>query len=178
MGRRKLTIALLLPPSMKDIIARKLKTWRELPIKWYASESFVVPLLPLGHVDDTMIDELLNRLGPTVEGREAFDIEFSHIALTPTKEAPKIIHATGPKHTELKKLVEHIERALDLHTPKKKSFAPTIPLGKVRAHAWNPLETPLESISIQFSVSVESIAIVEYAKDRGGTVIIDVLPFS
>ena len=96
-----------------------------------------------------------------VENVNSFDIDLESIELSPA-ENPKKVAFIGVESDELKNLCEIIEKELNIFGSGKKSFRPSITLGRIQQFNWEKLETKPE-IKEKFTVllPIESVEIFE-----------------
>lgn len=108
--KRRIFIALGLPPELKRKIAEAIKQWRWLPIRWLAPEHWHVTLVPPAYLEDSEVATLIALLRKSRLGR-VFSLRFSHITLAPPGVAARMIWLEGetpPELNQLKKKLEEI----------------------------------------------------------------------
>ena len=159
--KRRIFISIDIPEKSKKRLFNAVSAWQDLPVKWVREENLHITLVFLGLVSDDAIAEICSSVRKTVEKHEIFDLEFTEISLAPDRKNPKMVWLTGNANEELKILQENIEKTLGIFAAPKKSFAPHIALGRIRARKWGELESKPE-ILVKFPmiVGVCSVEIV------------------
>lgn len=119
--KRRIFIAIDLPPELKQEIAGVIQQWHWLPIRWLDPPNWHITVIPPAYLEDDQLDSLygflaLNRLG------RPFTLRFSRIVLAPPHASARMIWLEGNASRELDGLKEVIA-ALWSSNPKLPSLA-------------------------------------------------------
>ncbi|MBI2055362.1 MAG: RNA 2',3'-cyclic phosphodiesterase [Candidatus Sungbacteria bacterium] len=106
--KRRIFIAIDLPPELKDKIAETIKQWRWLPIRWLPPENWHITLLPPVYLEDAEV-VLLGDIFRGGRLGKPLAISFSRISLAPPGEPARMIWLEGHTPPELVKLKNKIE---------------------------------------------------------------------
>ena len=167
--KRKLFIGIDLDPSLKKMLAKNIDQWRDLPIRWHPEGGLHLPLLYLGHVQEDLMDDVMERARVASRAIEAFDIQFERIELGykdaktvhDTKDA-KLVWLTGEVSEELKDLRQDLEEVFDMFVREKKAYRPHVALGRMRMKKWQELEVcPEISQEVNVALDVSYITLFE-----------------
>ena len=159
--QRKIFISINLSPRTKKSLTRAIFKWQDLPVKWVKEPNLHITLSFLGHINDSVIPEICEKVRTAVSGFEMMDLAFTRIELASTKDDPRLVWLTGEPSEELKSLHEAIEKTLGIFVSDKKSFRPHITLGKIRQKKWQALpEVPVIEKDFPLQVTVESVDVM------------------
>ena len=179
--KRKIFISINLPEQPKKRLLTAVELWKELPVKWVKEQNLHLTLFFLGFVSDDFIGEICDKVRRATMQTEVFDLEFTEIALAPTKENPKMIWLTGRASEKLRILQENVEKELGTFVVSKKSFRPHVTLGRIRNHKWNAQkEKPEIFAKFPLTLPVNSVEIMasDFAGDGPEHTIIESCPLS
>jgi len=163
--QRKIFIGIELSPAVKKRLMQKVDKWKDLPIRWSREENLHLNLITLGHIDDDIIYDICEKVKKAVEDIDVFDIDMDKVELSPTPDKnAKMIVFSGGESEKLKLLCEEIEKALGIFNQPKKTFRPSIVLGRIQQYGWQKLESIPEVVD-NFTVllPIESVEIFESA---------------
>ncbi len=107
--RRRIFIAIDLPPELKAKVGEAIAQWRFLPIRWLPPENWHVTLVPPVYLEDAEISALSAILGKRRLG-ESFLIRFSRVLLAPPGQTSRMIWLEGETPPELGKLKKKLEK--------------------------------------------------------------------
>lgn len=163
--QRKIFIGIGLSDALKKRLMQKVEKWGELPIRWSRQENLHLNLITLGHIEDEIVYDICTKVKKAVENIDVFDIDMDKIALSPSadKDAKNIVFI-GEENEKLKFVCEEIEKALGIFSQSKKTFRPSITLGRIQQYGWQKLEdVPLVEENFTVLLAIESIEIFESA---------------
>jgi len=163
--QRKIFIGIALSGALKKRLMQRVEKWSELPVRWSKEENMHLNLITLGHVEEELIYDICEKVRKTVKDIDVFDIDMNKIELRPTPDKnAKMISFTGEENEKLKIICEEIEKALGIFNQPKKTFRPSIVLGRIQQYGWQKLET-IPAVEEDFTVllPIESIEIFESA---------------
>lgn len=161
--QRKIFIGIELSGAVKKRLMQKVEKWKDLPVRWSREENLHLNLINLGHVEDEIVYEICAKVSKVTEEMDLFDIDMDKIELIPSADKnAKAINFTGGESEKLKFLCEKIEKALGIFNQPKKSFRPSITLGRIQQYGWQKLET-IPEVGENFTVllPIESVEIFE-----------------
>jgi len=159
--KRKIFISINLPVKTKKSLVRATEEWQNLPVKWVKEPNLHITMAFLGHVSDEGVVDICGKVCEAVADTEIFDLEFEKICLGPSEAEPRMIWLSGNASEDMKKMLEKIEKALDIFSISKKSFRPHITLGKIRRHKWQALgEAPVIDKNFPLIITAESADIM------------------
>lgn len=159
--KRKVFISINLPERTKKRLIKTIEKWQDLPVKWVKENNLHITLLFLGFVDEESMVEVCEKVAKITEETEIFDIEFDEINFGPTENDPKMIWVGGKNNENLRRLVEKIEKSLEIFSSAKKEFRPHITLGKIRQKKWQTLaKKPQIKANFSLLVTTESVDIM------------------
>lgn len=161
--QRKIFIGIELSGAVKKRLMQRIEKWKDLPVRWSREENLHLNLINLGHVEDEIVFEICTKVRKVAEEIDLFDIDMDKIELSPSADKnAKAINFTGPESEKLKILCEEIEKALGIFSHSKKSFRPSITLGRIQQYGWQKLE-PTPEVGENFTVllPIESVEIFE-----------------
>ena len=137
----RLFIAIELPPEVKQALARlqtKLKTGRDTPVKWVATDAMHLTLQFLGDVDAGLTGKINAALEIAARGTSPFRLELTGLGVFPGTARVRVVWVgLGGQVDELLNLQKCIETAL-VHlgfTPESRPFTAHLTLGRVRDNA-------------------------------------------
>lgn len=163
--QRKIFIGVSLSNELKKRLTQKVQKWEDLPIRWSRVENLHLNLISLGHVEDEIVYDICTKVRKAVEEMDIFDIDMDKIELSPSADKnAKTINFTGKENQKLKELCEEIEKSLGIFNHAKKSFRPSITLGRIQQFGWQKL-TAIPEVGERFTVllPIESVEIFESA---------------
>lgn len=163
--QRKIFIGISLSNELKKRLTQKVQKWEGLPIRWSRVENLHLNLISLGHVEDEIVYDICTKVRKAVEEIDIFDIDMDKIELSPSADKnAKTINFTGKENQKLKELCEKIEKSLGIFNHAKKSFRPSITLGRIQQFGWQKL-TAIPEVGESFTVllPIESVEIFESA---------------
>lgn len=105
--KRRVFIAVLLPPEVKHRTGEAVREFEWLPIRWLKPENWHITLLPPFYLDDAGIRLLAARL-KNISIDRAILIHFSRIILAPEGVRSRMIWLEGPSAPELARLEERL----------------------------------------------------------------------
>ena len=108
--KRRVFIAIDLPPELKQRIADTIKQWQWLPIRWLAPENWHITLIPPVHLEDPEIDALVALLKRQRLGGP-FGVRFSRVILAPPGAPARMVWLEGEAPSELTQLQKKLEKA-------------------------------------------------------------------
>lgn len=124
--KRRVFLALDLPPELKQTVEETVKQWRWLPIRWLQQKHWHITLIPPVYVEDDEVGRLTALLQKSRIGKQ-FAVRFSRISLAPPGVPARMIWlegATPPELVQLKKKLEALWRSDPaLPLPKEESRA-------------------------------------------------------
>jgi len=159
--QRKIFIGVNLSNELKKRLMQKVSRFKDAPVRWSEGENLHLDLINLGHIEDEILYDVCDKVKKIVENVDVFDIDIDSIELLPA-ENPKKVVFIGKESEELKNLCEVIEKELNIFGSGKKSFRPSITLGRIQQFNWQKLENKPE-IKENFTVllPIESVEIFE-----------------
>jgi len=159
--QRKIFIGVNLSNELKKRLMQKVSRFKDAPVRWSERENLHLDLINLGHIEDEILYDVCEKIKKVVENIDVFDVDLESIELSPA-ENPKKVAFVGRESEELKNLCEAIEKELNIFGSSKKSFRPSITLGRIQQFNWEKLENKPE-IKENFTVllSIESVEIFE-----------------
>lgn len=165
--QRKIFIGISLSNELKKRLMQKVSRFKDAPVRWSKEENLHLNLLNLGHIEDEVLYEVCEKVREVVENIDIFDIDMESIELSPA-ENPQTIIFTGKENEALKNLCEAIEKELNIFSSSKKSFRPSIVLGRIQQFGWNKMpEKPLINEKFTVLLPIESVEIFESAIIEG-----------
>lgn len=175
--KRRVFIAINLPPEVKKDLSRYQGKWQDFPAKWTPRENLHVTLTFLGDLTDEEVGEVCMVTKEVAHSHAGFTLLLQRIAYGPDQKIPpKMIWAEGEKSKELALVKRDLEESLEEKIRFKKevrAFSPHITLGKVLAWEWRaiePEERPEIEEMIDLMVTVESLDVMESEMKKDGPV--------
>jgi len=139
-----------------------MQKWADLPVRWGKIENLHITLAYLGFIEDENLPGICRSVRNAAREIEPFEVRLSEILIAPSESQPRMIWAAGEKSTELKTLVEAVEKSLGMHKQEKKSFAPHATLARIRKEKWMALPVKPEiQEKINFIIPVSELVIYE-----------------
>lgn len=108
--KRRIFIALDLPPELKQQIAETIKQWHWLPIRWSKPEHWHITLIPPVYLEDRELGSLMAALKRQRLGGP-FTVRFSQVILAPPGIPARMIWIEGATPAELPQLKKKLEKA-------------------------------------------------------------------
>ena len=108
--KRRIFIAIDLPPELKARVAEITTQWRWLPIRWLKPENWHITLVPPVYLEDAELEVLTAALKRHRLGR-AFVVRFSRVILAPPAVPARMIWLEGEAPVELAALKQKLEKA-------------------------------------------------------------------
>ncbi len=175
--RRRIFIAINLPPEVKKGLAEYSQKWPELPARWTKPDNIHITLIFLGYLPEEELPSVCEITERIAKEHDSFLIDLNQISYGPPKKMPpRMIWVSGQSSPELAKLKENLEDALseDVHFHhENRAFSPHITLARIKGWEWSkidPEQRPEIEQNINFKFEVESIEIMESELKRGGAV--------
>jgi len=109
--KRRIFVAIALPPKLKRGIAETIKQWRWLPIRWLAPENWHITLIPPMYLEDDEMRSLTALLERAKVGKP-FTVRFSRVMLAPPGRTARMIWLDGETPPELGGLKAKLEDLL------------------------------------------------------------------
>lgn len=107
--RRRIFIAIELPPDLKQQVSETIAQWRWLPIRWLAPENWHVTLIPPVYMEDGEVGYLTTLFGRGRFGKP-FPVRFSRVVLAPPGVQARMIWLEGDAPPELAQLRKKLEK--------------------------------------------------------------------
>ena len=168
MEKKKLSLGIDLDAQLKSTIAKTLKPWKDLPVRWHKPESYHIPLVRLGWVNEDAINGLLSDLEHFAQQHETLDLVFEKIIMhyhAKDPVTPQYIRLQGEESPELRLLYGALLDMLNIGHGEIKQFVPYVSLGHVRSHAWKEQDIHPE-ITQDFHVLVDVMALTLFEEDN------------
>lgn len=108
--KRRIFLALDLPPELKQRLDEAIKQWRWLPIRWLPSENWHITLIPPVYLEDSELESLVAALKRHRFGGP-FPVRFSQVVLAPPGVPARMIWLAGAVPAELPQLKKKLEKA-------------------------------------------------------------------
>lgn len=108
--KRRIFIAVDLPPETEREVAAAIKQWHWLPIRWLAPLHWHLTLIPPAYFEDAELALLAQALGRARLGKP-FPLRFARVTLAPPGSPARMIWLEGETPRELVRLRERVERA-------------------------------------------------------------------
>lgn len=108
--KRRIFLAIDLPPELKEQIGETIKQWRWLPIRWLKPENWHITLIPPVYLEDTEFDALTAMLERVRLGGP-FGVRFLRVILAPPGIPARMVWLEGGTPQELLRLKKKIEAA-------------------------------------------------------------------
>lgn len=161
--QRKIFIGIALSSAVKKRLMQKVEKWKDLPIRWSREENLHLNLITLGHVEDEIVYDICEKVRGEAKKIDLFDIDLDKIELSPsTDKNAKMVVYSGKENEKLKILCEEIEKSLGVFTQSKKTFRPSIVLGRIQQYGWQKLEsTPEVGENFTVLLPIESVEVFE-----------------
>jgi len=86
-------LAFELPPAIREEIgniSRELRKSR-LPARWVREENIHLTIVFLGSIDENVVEDLKERVGPVVEGFSRFTVKLSGVGVFPNWRRPRVL---------------------------------------------------------------------------------------
>lgn len=112
--KRRIFIAIDLPPALKQKVAEAVKSWHWLPIRWLKPEHWHITLIPPAYFEDAEVTFLTALFQKSKLGK-AFPLRFSRVTLAPPGVSARMIWLEGEAPRELARLKERIEGLWSSH---------------------------------------------------------------
>ncbi len=172
--QRKLSIGIDIDPHLKKTLAKTIKQWRDLPVRWHKEGGFHIALFSLGWVGEDDMTDIIIATESVATETEGFDIDFEKIAFVAKDpfdsdiDDAQIVRLEGFKSPELKKLYHKLKKTLKIPASQKKIFKPYVELGRMRTQKWQKLEKyPAQSYPFPVVMDVSAITIFENSNEEG-----------
>lgn len=172
--KRRVFIAIDLPPELKQEIAGVIQQWRWLPIRWLDPQNWHITVIPPVYLEDDQLRALAgilaaNRLGPP------FALCFSRIILAPAHAPARMIWLEGDAPRELDGLKETIAALWSSNqefpplAAGSRVIKPHITLARFRPGELRELEEKTRTLgAADFCFDVADVAVMESHLKRGG----------
>lgn len=108
--KRRIFIALDLPPELKQRVAETIAQWRWLPIRWLNPESWHITLIPPVYLEDGELESLVRALRRQRFGGP-FPVRFLHVTLAPPGIPARMIWLEGETPAALVELKRKLAKA-------------------------------------------------------------------
>jgi 2'-5' RNA ligase len=158
------------------------------PVRWTKKDNLHVTLIFLGQISDEELWEACKTVKEVASKIPEFSVSFKKITYGPPQKgkekAPRMVWVQGEKSEDLGMLQNELEGALlsspikPLKEGEKRSYAPHITLGRIKAWEWNKIN-PEERIDLNEEININfdvvSIDVMESELKRGGGPIYTVL---
>jgi len=154
--RRRIFIAINLPPEIKKELAQYGKKFPDLPARWTPEDNLHITLEFLGEMYDHELPEAVERAKEMAAGLKVFEIHLNRIEYAPAGKIPFNV-AQGKPPRMLWATGENVH----------------VTLARISAFAWRqiePEERPEVNESIDMPFTVESIEVMESELKKGGPV--------
>ena len=177
--QRKIFISLDVPERTKNRLIKTSEKWQDWPVKWTRKENLHLTLAFLGYVDEANLLEIGNSVKKVVQNYEIFDLEFQEISFFPSPEQLRKIVLLGKNNSQLKNLVNDLEKKLSLTISERKTFRPHITLGKIKKLRWQELkEKPIlkEKFPLIITATAVDIMANNFGENRNEYIVVKSCP--
>ena len=166
MQKKKIFIEIAVPDQLRRRLVQKTAEWSEFPIKWLKEDNLHITVAFVGYVDESVIPDICRKINEAVNNFESFEIIFDKIEFGPDTENPKTVWLSGEPNSELGKLNEVVEQALNMRPQEHKEYRPHITLGRIRKLKWDELsEKPIINEKYNVTMTVDAVSVME---SKGG----------
>lgn len=107
--KRRISVAIDLPPDLETKVSDVIRQWQWLPIRWLAPEQWHATIIPPVYLDSPAVEELAGTLKNTPLGKSP-ELTFTKISLAPPGVAARMIWLEGNPPPRLSELVKQIEK--------------------------------------------------------------------
>ena len=181
MMRKKIFIGIALDQHVQGMLTKAVGEWNNLPVQWYAPESYNIKILDLGWVDEDQLEVLVDALHDVLADVGAFDVQMEQIEPVFAKgeeETPRRVRLIGEASDDLRGLVDELRDALDMPHAPTGAFHPMVELGRVQQFNWkkDKVDNPLRK-EFPMMIDVVQICVCETLSHDGQTVheVLDVI---
>lgn len=165
--KRRIFLAVDLPPELKQQIAETIKQWHWLPIRWLAPENWHITLVPPVYLEEPELGLLMAALKRHRFGRP-LTVRFSQAILAPSGIPARMIWLGGATPAELPQLKKKLEQAWaslgPLSPPKIESqpFSLHVTLARFEPGELKELEQKTRVLGeVDFAFEAHEVAVVE-----------------
>lgn len=172
--KRRIFIAINLPPKTKDWLVQFQDQYCELPVRWTKAENLHLTLTFIGYVTDEQMLEICAVARQAVSEVEPFFIQFKKITLGPPGKPPRLIWLEGQPSPALAELKSRLEKLLlegetGFAKAEVRAFSPHITLARINMEQWRNLpQKPTINEAFEAQIPVNSIEVMESDLRRGG----------
>ncbi len=166
---------------LKQTLAKTIKPWQDLPIRWHKTDGLHVALLPLGWMGDDDVLDVMHTLSTVSADIAMFQVHFTYIAFTAKDphntdiRDAQIVRLVGEHSPELHALYTTLSETFHTATHPKNTFKPFVELGRMRFAKWHALETyPAEHTPFACTMDVSALTLFEVANIDGVRTIVPV----
>lgn len=165
--KRRIFLAIDLPPELKQRISEVIKQWHWLPIRWSKPENWHITLIPPMYLDDRGA-ELLTVLVSRSRFGKPFPVRFSRVVLAPPGVQARMIWLEGDTPSELPQLKKKLEKlwvsepALPPLKPESRPSALHVTLARFEPGELKELESKTRTLGeVDFRFEANEVAVME-----------------
>lgn len=112
MRKKRVFIAINLPPELKEKLLAFQKEWTHWPLRLVNPDNLHITLAFLGYLSEAEISEVSQACQKTALKYQAFDLSLDRICLGPSQRQPRMIWAQGKASPQLAGLKSDLDQAL------------------------------------------------------------------
>jgi len=173
---KRVFIAINLPESLKEKLAKFEKNFPELPAKWVKKENLHLTLVFLGYLKDFHLEKVKEVVKEVGKNFSPFSLSLKRVCFGPPKTSPpRLVWVELEKNEVLEDLVKKLQEKLKENKipflVEDREFLPHITLARIRKWEFQrmePEERPRINEIIKESFEVKSIEIMESHLKRSG----------
>jgi 2'-5' RNA ligase len=173
---RRVFIAINLPESLKEKLAKFEKNFPELPAKWVKKENLHLTLVFLGYLKDFHLEKVKEIVKETVKDFSPFSVFLKKVCFGPPKTLPpRLVWVELEKNEVLENLVKKLQEKLKENkipfVVENREFLPHITLARIKKWEFQrmePEERPRINEIIKDSFEVKSVEVMQSHLKRSG----------
>ena len=165
--KRRIFIAINLPPELKQQISEAITQWRWLPIIWLKPENWHITLIPPVYLENSEVERLVALFSRGHFGKP-FALRFSRVVLAPPGVQARMIWLEGDTPSELPQLKKKFEKlwasepVLPPLKPESRPLALHVTLARFEPGELKELESKTRTLGeVDFRFEANEIAIME-----------------
>lgn len=171
--KKRIFIAINLPPAIKRQLVSFQKKMVHLPFRWTKEDNLHLTLIFIGYIDDDQVFEvcqLVQKVGPKCRPLE---LVFERICYGPPGKSPRMVWVEGQTSQPLAELKDKLEDVLfespDTGYDQKevRALRPHVTLGRLKEGGGAKLDLPPLDEKINLRFYAESFEIMESHLQRG-----------
>lgn len=163
--KQRIFIAVKTSPRLEKEVIRLQNKYKNLPVRWIAPKNLHITLIPPWYSDN--ISGVIETIQNTCALSSPIGLSFHTVEFGPSKNAPRLIWASGQAPRELINLKRCLEKTLGIKE-EKRSFLLHLTLARFRPESFSSF--PIKSLSerVEWTDTISSFVLMESRLSRTG----------